>query len=250
MIKINEFTISLHCGYDKDIVNKQMEILKPLEKKYKIHWNNRIDRYPYLYPSYSQLLNHVIASSSTEWIIMMNDRLSPTVDEVEKVLYLLENGYSCVYLFNIGFFGLSKELIRKIGWFDEEYYFGGWEDRELVYRLKEHDLCFYESLESTYDMICATMPKSPLNGPLGDAESAPRWNQKYTHFPDFISKNIPDPKYEHWNLFLGKSRDDIRNSWKKWSDSTLNIMYNQIDRPGCGPSASSMIANRDIIERF
>lgn len=250
MEKIKEFTISLHCGCSQEIVNNQKEALKPLEEKYKIYWNNRIDRYPKLYPSYSQLMNHAIATSPTEWIILMNDRLFPTVDEVEKTINLLENGYSCVYLFNIGFFGLSKELIRKIGWFDEEFYLGGWEDRDWVYRLRQHDLCFYESLESTYDMHCSIHSKSPLNGPPGDAESAPRWNQKYTHFDDCIVKNIPDPKYEHWDLFLGESREDISSSWKRWNDSALNIMYNQTDRPGSGPSGSSMIGSRPIIERF
>lgn len=250
MIKIDEFTISLHCGYDRDLVNNQMEVLKPLEEKYKVHWNNRIDRYPHLYPSFSQLLNHAIASSPTEWVIMMNDRLTPTVDEVEKCIHLLETGYSAVYLFNIGFFGCSKELIRKIGWFDEQYYLGGWEDREFVYRLREHDLCIYESLESTYDMICEFFPKSPLNGPPGDAESAPRWNQKYTHLHDRIVKNIPDPTYEHWDLFLGESREDISNSWKRWDDSVLGYMYNQTDRPGSGPAASTMINNRPIVRGY
>ena len=41
---INEFTICLHCGCDKTIVENQMEALKPLEEKFSVKWNNRIDR--------------------------------------------------------------------------------------------------------------------------------------------------------------------------------------------------------------
>ena len=49
---------------------------------------------------------------------------------------------------------------------------------------------------------------------------------------------------------IGERRDDIRNSWKKWDDSVLGYMYNQTDRPGSGPSASSMFGNRPIIKGY
>lgn len=250
MIKIDEFTISLHCGYDRSIVDNQMGLLKPLEEKYKVHWNNRIDRHPGMYPSFSELVNHAVATSPTEWIILMNDRLFPTVDEVEKTLNLLENGYATVYIFNSAFMAFSKELIRTIGWFDEEFYLGGWEDRDWVYRHKYNDLCIYESLEGNYDMHCKVYPKSPLNGPPGCDESEPRWSRKYSHLGDRVIKNCPEPKYDKWDSMLGERRDDIRNSWKKWDDSVLGYMYNQVDRPGSGPSASSMFGNRPIVKGY
>lgn len=243
MIKINEFTISLHCGCSREIVNTQIEALKPLENKYKVHWNNRIDRFPKLYPSYSQLINHAIATSPTEWVILINDRTYPTVDEIEKMINLLENGFSCVLLYSVGFMGFSKELIRTIGWWDERFTLGGWEDRDWVFRLKMNNLSLYESIESHYDYGW----KSPLNGPPGDAESYPHWDAKYTHYSDHIIKNIQEEEYPHWDLFIGDSIPEIRNSWKSWEYSQLNIMYNQQDRPGSGPSGSSIIANRPIL---
>lgn len=33
-----------------------------------------------------------------------------------------------------------------------------------------------------------------------------------------------------------------------WDNSQLDIMYNQIDRPGSGPSGSTILANRNIVE--
>lgn len=221
-----------------------MKALKPLEVDYKVFWNNRIDRYPKTYTSYSQLINHAIATSPTEWVILINDRTHPTVAEVEKMIGLLEEGFSCVFLYNVGFMGFSKELIRTIGWWDERFELGGWEDRDWVFRLKQHNLSLYESLESTYDMSW----KSPLNGPPGDEESRPHWNRKYdtVSFNDVIWKHVEEEKYPHWDLFIGDSKEEIRNSWKPWSESILNICYNQEDRPGSGPSASSMIGDRNI----
>lgn len=246
MVKINEFTISLHCGCNKEIVNNQMRALKPLEVDYKVYWNNRIDRYPKTYPSYSQLINHAIVTSPTEWVILINDRTYPTADEVNKMVGLLEDGFACVFLYAVGFMGFSKELIRTIGWWDERFELGGWEDRDWVLRLKMNDLALYESIESHYDYSW----KSPLNGPPGDAESKPHWDRKYdtVSYSDVIWKHLPEENYPHWDLFIGEPNQEIRSSWKKWNDSILNICYNQEDRPGSGPSGSSIIGNRIILE--
>jgi len=151
MKRIKKFTICLHCGCSQDIVDAQMDALSPLSLKYNITWNNRIDRNPGMYESYSELINHSVATTDDEWIILINDRTYPTVDEVEKMLYLLENGYACVLLYAVGFMGFSKELIRKIGWWDQRFTYGGWEDRDWIYRLKKANLAIYESIESTYD---------------------------------------------------------------------------------------------------
>ena len=113
-IKIKEITICLHCGCSKEVVDAQIDALKHLGIKYKLYWNNRIDRHPEMYESYSELINHSVVTSPTEWVILINDRTHPTIDEVEKMISLLENGYACVLLYNVGFMGFSKELIRKI----------------------------------------------------------------------------------------------------------------------------------------
>ena len=118
-LKITKFAICLHCGCNEEIVNSQMKALNPLEERYEIYWNNRIDRHPEVYTSYSELINDSVATSPTEWVILINDRTNPTIEEVEKLLNLLENGFSCVLLYNVGFMGFSKELIRKIGWWDQ-----------------------------------------------------------------------------------------------------------------------------------
>lgn len=241
-IKISEFTICLHCGCNRDLVNQQMQDLKPLEEEYKVIWNNRIDRYPHMYPTYSQLINHSVVTSPTEWVILINDRCSPTVAEVKKMINLLENGFACVLLYNVGFMGFSKQLIRKIGWWDERF-IQGWEDRDWVWRIKENNFALYESQESKYDYSW----RSPLNHPPG-RDIRDHLLQKYDFSrPDVVYKKLPEQKYQHWDLFLGDERKEISGSWKTWDDSILGVEY---DRPNSGPAGSALIGNRKIEKTY
>jgi hypothetical protein len=242
MLKIDEFTICLHCGCDRNLVNNQMKMLEETTKKYKVHWNNRIDRYPKMYPTYSQLINHSIVTSPTEWVILINDRCSPTSQEIDKMIGLLENGFSCVLLYNVGFMGFSKELIRKIGWWDERF-IQGWEDRDWVWRIQENNLALYESQESKYDYSW----RSPLNHPPGKCEEGhlhQKWNFKNK---DFVEKNLAEEKYQHWDLFIGDNRKDISDTWMSWDKSILGVGYN---KPNSGQPGSAFIGNKKIIKRY
>lgn len=243
-MKINSFDICLHVGHSSKIEETQINVLKPLEEKYDVHWNLRSKRYPHEYPSYSMLVNHAICTSNTEWIILLNDRTIPSVEEVEKMLNLLCNGFSCVFLYNMGFVGFSKELIRNIGFFDERFKKGGWEDRDIVYRICQSDLALYESQESKYNY---SEPKSPLQDLNNRCQySQPHWDIKWKQsYSDAIIKMLPEEEYPHWNLFLGESRPDISDTWKTWKDSVLNIGF---DKPNSGPSSSSMINGRRIVD--
>lgn len=239
-IKIDEITICLHCGCNQDIVNNQIKALEPLSNKYKLYWNNRIDRFPYAYPSYSRLINHSVATSQTEFIILINDRTFPKLEEAQKIIDLLETGFACVFMYNVGFMGFSKQLIRKIGWWDERYLNGGWEDREWVIKLKKHNLALYESQESDYDYTW----KSQLQVADGCTLSGPHWNRKWSFQQDNIIQTMDDEVYEEWDKLIGEPRYDIETTWNTWDKSVLNIMY---DKPNSGPSASTIIGNRKIV---
>jgi len=238
--KIKDFTICLHCGCNKDVVERQMQMLKPITEEYEVYWNNRIDRYPKMYPTYSQLINHSIVTSPTEWIILINDRCSPQPEEIKKMLNLLENGFSCVLLYNVGFMGFSKELVRQIGWWDERF-IQGWEDRDWVWRIKLNNLALYESQEAQYDYSW----RSPLNHPPGQCrEEHLRAKYDFNHY-DRVYKKLPEETYQHWDLFLGESKPEIKNSWMCWDKSLLNICY---DKPNSGKSSSTLIGKREIVQ--
>jgi hypothetical protein len=239
-MKIDKLTINLHCGCSRDVVNKQKNDLSNLTDHFSdIDFNLRIDRYPKAYPSYSQLMNHAIATSKYEFMIFANDRTTVSVEETLKIVNLLENGFACVYLYNVGYMGFSKELVRQIGWWDERFLLGGWEDRDWTFRLAQSNLALYESQEASYDYSW----KSPLQEIGHQCRlSEPHWNAKWdTSNINYITQRISNEDYIHWNLFLGDSNTDIKKSWKSWNESMLSIMY---DKPNSGPSTSSIINNR------
>jgi hypothetical protein len=243
-LKIKEITICLHCGSDKSVVFKQMDLLSPLEEKYKIYWNNRIDRFPFAYPSYSRLINDSIQSSPSEFMILINDRTTPLAAHAEKIINHLENGFACSFMYNVGFMGFSKELIREIGWWDERYLNGGWEDRDWVFRLKMANLALYESQEGIYDYSW----KSPLQVNDKCAKSYPHFQKKWKFFEDKVTKELEEEKYEELNNKIdAKNRNlEIKNSWKIWDNSLLGIEY---DRPNSGPPGSSWIKDKIVINK-
>jgi hypothetical protein len=97
------------------------------------------------YPSFSKLVNTVILNSNEEIVIFCSHRVRPTPDDVVRLLKLLEDGYGLVGLYRFAFFGLKKELIRRIGFMDEQFIGGWYEDNDFIIRLKEADIAYYES---------------------------------------------------------------------------------------------------------
>jgi len=193
-----------------------------------------------------------VATSSTEWMILINDRTLPTVEEVEKMIDLLESGFACVLLYNVGFMGFSKELVRKIGWWDERFTHSGWEDRDWVWRIYMNDFAIYESLESTYDHSWKT---SLTNSSI---DATVHWQSKYNQYDNsVIYKNIPEENYNHWDKFIENSVPEISNSWNSWKESKLNIYYDEVNKllnnGNLNPlwnSASKMLNERQIIKNY
>jgi len=102
------------------------------------------------YPSFSKLVNECITSSKYEKVIICNDKARPTNSVIEKILTMLDEGWGLVAPYRFGFFGFKKDLIRRIGFFDERYIGGGYEDNDFILRLKEANISYYESEEIPY----------------------------------------------------------------------------------------------------
>jgi hypothetical protein len=220
---MKEITICLHCGSSWDVVNRQKEALKPLEEKYKIHWNLRIERNPGSYDSYSELVNDAIASSPTEIMVFLNDRVMPKVQDVEHMLWLLDNGYAAASKWSVAYIAYTKELIREIGWWDERYIGGGFEDDDFVLKLRLHNLAYYESEEGEYDQSW----KSPLRPDGGDkcAKSEPWFRQKWRYSTEEVRRVLPDENYEKYAGSLGERNPEIKDGWKDWNHSKIGIMF-------------------------
>lgn len=103
------------------------------------------------YPSFAKLVNDCVTSCPTETIIMCSYRMTPSPVHVKKTLDLLDKGFGFVGLYLYAFFGFKKELFRKIGFFDERFVGGGYEDYDFNHRLEEADIAAYLSREVPYD---------------------------------------------------------------------------------------------------
>lgn len=246
---IEEITIGLLCGCCKDVVQEQTDALRPLEHKYKVFWNNRKDRHPEAYNSYSELINDTVATSPTEFVIIISDRTVPKVNEVEKILELLQSGFAMATQYSTGFMGFSKQLIRKIGWWDERFIGGGYEDDDWVLRLRLANLAYYESEEATYDKSWVT-PLRPKSGESCKL-SYPWFIRKWLRTGASICRIQPEEDYLKYAGKLGDDRPDIERSWKNWSHSVIGVMFKErmIDNNG-GESRTKWFLRDDYKTEF
>lgn len=99
------------------------------------------------YPSFSKLINDCINTSKWEKVIICSDKARPDSTSIDKILTMLDDGWGLVAPYRFGFFGFKKDLIRRIGYFDERYIGGGYEDNDFILRLKEADISYYENEE-------------------------------------------------------------------------------------------------------
>lgn len=233
MDKIKKITICLNCGCSHDVVNYQKKLLEPVENVYDVRWNNRIDRHPDVYRSFSRLVNHSIDTSSTDTIIIINDRCHPLPEHIYKMVKLLEDGFSYVYLYNAGFFGFRKKIVEKVGWWDERHLNGDISDQELAIRLKEADLAFYEAQEVGYDQHW----KSPLQNNEEYPDGIKHFEKKWIFTDNTVYRKIAE---EYYNYSLYKE-DELNIPLKKWNDSILNINY----LPNSNPSR--FVYNKNIV---
>lgn len=150
----NEFSIIIPSNRDQ------------LQLETAVHFN-KMDIHPYLknghnYLSFAQLVNHCIVESPTEIIIICNDKARPTLDNLNTTLDLINSGIGFVAPYCFGFFGFKKELIRKVGFLDERYIGGNYEDCDFIRRLNEADISAYLTYEIPYK---EHIPSGWIKGP-------------------------------------------------------------------------------------
>ncbi len=142
------------------------------------------------FPSFSKVVNSAIASAENDNVILINYKARPAKEHIYKILDLLDKGYGYVGLYRFGFFGINKNLIKKIGFFDERYVGGEYEDCDFVRRLLQHDIAYYESEDIVY------LHKPSL---WNNSKAVNFFNKKWTHdYPNKkIYKNLPEEEYNY-----------------------------------------------------
>jgi len=231
-------TICLYAGAGREnIVKFHTEALKPLQDHFNVNWNNRVDRHPETYNSYSQMVNESIITSPTERILLVSDRCIPTADEAKKAFDILDEGYGFAGMWGIAFMAVTKELFRKVGWFDERFLGGGYEDDDYTLRMKLSNVALFESILSNYDFSWRPPRK---DGHAACAASEPHFNRKWLQMPDYIARVLPEENYHVYDQKVGPARPDISDKWLPASSSKYGIEYDNIKKrlQGAGPSRS------------
>lgn len=228
-------TICCHCSH-KEVVEKQMNLLKPIGQLINVHWNNRCDRHPEYYDSYCEMLNECLITSPTETVVLINDRVTPRPLEIMQMFRLLNMGYSAVAKYNIGYLMVTKELFREIGWWDERFYGGGYEDDDFCLRLRLANLAYFESQEGIYEYSW----KTSVRPPGGDAcsKSKPHFESKWKQTNEEIRRVVPEESFEKYRGKLGERRNDIKENWMTWDNSILGVEYANPDKIARGAGES------------
>lgn len=163
------------------------------------------------YPSFSKLINDCIVSGNNDTVLVCNDKARPTKEEIEKTILLLESGFGFSGLYCFGFFGLHKDLIRTIGFLDENFTGGGYEDCDFMRRCAEKNIAIYQSYEINYLEIGTSW-----NGGNGAAYFHTKWDDAS---PDNLvcTRKLPDV-YVQYDIgeMSGKK-------FKPWVESELGI---------------------------
>lgn len=184
--------------YNVYVISNKPEKFPPIVEKLKPVRTNYFDGSDY--PSFAKLVNSCVAACPTEIVIMASDKVLPVAEHVYKTVELLEKGYGFVGLFAFGFFGLKKELFRRIGFLDERYVGGGFEDYDFYVRLAESDIAAYVTQEVEYH---------PSKSSWDYTRSYQFWSYKWIHtwepnnpIPVSLERSMPEEKY---NYDLGPS---------------------------------------------
>tara|TARA_R110001592_G_scaffold363361_1_gene685174 strand:+ start:6190 stop:6870 length:681 start_codon:yes stop_codon:yes gene_type:complete len=158
------------------------------------------------YPSFSKLLNDCIVSTKTEVVIICSDRCLPYKHDIDNTLNLIEAGYGVVGLYRFGFFGFTKHLIEKIGFFDEKYVGGGFEDCDFMRRLREANIAYYEREQVWYR-------PGPSRWPLDSSfeKNKTYFEAKWHEDNETIKRLKPEP---HLDYNLGETPAHNFLPWK------------------------------------
>lgn len=123
----------------------EKKIIYDCSRNFNLESWHRNDVWAGSYNSFSQIVNESLFSlPNSEFVFWIHPRTCANSDMIEELLLLLCSGYAFVSEINFGLFGCSKQLFRKIGMLDERFVGGECEDLDWFFRLKMHNLSFFE----------------------------------------------------------------------------------------------------------
>jgi len=157
-----------------------------------------------------RLFNQCIRESGTEYVILACDKIRPQRKDFDLIEDKLKQGFACVFLCLLHFFGFSRHLTTKIGFFDEGFQGTGYEDTDWLNRLFVDNLAIYFSKETD----CWFEQGS--GWPSSGIEINRRYYLgKWIEGSREIVKLHPEFNCDDMNMFYGRYNDRKYLSWEK-----------------------------------
>jgi len=137
-------------------------------------------------------------SAENEIIIICSHKVRPTPLDVRRTVDLINEGYGLVALFSFAFFGFKKELIRRIGFFDERYIGGGYEDCDMVRRVSEAGISIYEERSVKYIETPSSWDQSKTRSHFL-AKWEENWSEPWEKNPHSgsVHRKLPEETYPY-----------------------------------------------------
>lgn len=235
---------------------EQKQSLLALEQSFNIEWCLRSEVSPYTpYTTYSQAVNEGILSSTAEYIVFFNPRFPPYPEDVIGLYNDLNNGFCLSSLAGMGGWGVSRELFRVIGLFDERFLGGEYEDNDFLVRIKQAGYAIkWRGHKDRYTVILRSAD-NPLFGLTRSLINTKWYEEDEVYYRTDLFKH--EKLLPIWQL--SNSNEKIRRSWKKWEDSDLQPdkdglywrLFEECDRIQVSDKvASSSIQKVDIQVEF
>jgi UDP-N-acetylglucosamine 4,6-dehydratase len=199
----NDYSIIIGVK-ERELANPVLETLNPLQGHILVGQD---------YPSFSKLVNDAIVLCPNEIVIFCSHRVRPTPQDIQTLLERIDEGYGVATLYRFGCFGFRKEVARRVGFFDERYRIGGWEDNDFILRLQEKDIAYYEDESIPYvkgDSLWVHPPDKPL---VSREHFFTKW--EFNTAMGTVTRTVPEIHVYD----VGPSDTSIH--FKKWSESHL-----------------------------
>lgn len=212
MIDPKKVAICFMSG-DKSIAEQQSSIIDKNQLDFEVEEYFRYERNAFLCQTFSQMINETIDDTESEFMIFINPKTIICTEDINFIINKLCNGYCFASLFGFAFFGITKELVRKIGMIDESFLGGENEDNDYLIRMRQFGKMVYWGQDwDKYDYY-----KSKCNPNRGS--SATMFWRKWRFKNDVLISSNASNKVKNISRRHSKSREDISSSWKTFDES-------------------------------
>lgn len=212
MIDPKKVAICFMSG-DKSIAEQQSSIIDKSQLDFEVEEYFRYERNAFLCQTFSQMINETIDDTESEFMIFINPKTIICTEDINFIINKLCNGYCFASLFGFAFFGITKELVRKIGMLDESFLGGENEDNDYLIRMRQFGKMVYWG----QDWNKYAYYKSKCNPNRGS--SVTMFWRKWRFKNDVLLSSNNSNKVKNISRRHSKSREDISSSWKTFEES-------------------------------